>query len=171
MHKRDWVQLAYCHRHASQLVDGDNIKANKIIRGSLDAAFELAKVIKCSMFLNQTKKIKYSPKREGASSRLRKENVAGNFGDTISCPNCWTVREALSQSILNNWAVSQGLRNAILKGRVYSRGRSQVIDVQTQMQSLDFFFVIQLRVLVLRHTHNSSSTLQYIHVHVILKIQ
>ena len=37
--------------HALQLVDGDTIKAIKIIRGSLDAAFELTKVIKCSMFL------------------------------------------------------------------------------------------------------------------------
>ena len=38
--------------HALQLVDGDTIKAIKIIRGSLDAGFELTKVIKCSMFLN-----------------------------------------------------------------------------------------------------------------------
>ena len=44
MHKRDWVRLTYCHGHAFQLVDGDTIKAIKIIRGSLDAAFELTKV-------------------------------------------------------------------------------------------------------------------------------
>ena len=31
--------------------DSDAIEATKIIRGSLDAAFELTKVIKCSMFL------------------------------------------------------------------------------------------------------------------------
>ena len=30
---------------------GDTVKAIKIMRGSLDAAFELTKVIKCSMFL------------------------------------------------------------------------------------------------------------------------
>ena len=46
------------------------------------------------------KKIKYSPRREGASSRLRKDNAAGKFGNTILWPNCWTVRVALSQSIL-----------------------------------------------------------------------
>ena len=34
------------------------------------------------------KKIKYSSKPEGASSRLRKNNAAGNFGDTILCLNC-----------------------------------------------------------------------------------
>ena len=34
-----------------QLADGDTIKAIKRIRGSLATAFELTKVIKCSMFL------------------------------------------------------------------------------------------------------------------------
>ena len=94
------------------------------------------------------KKIKYPPNKEGASSRLRKDNAAGNFGDTISSPNCWTVREALLQSILDNWAVSQELRGAILKRRLDSRARSQVIDVQMQIQSSIFFFGMQLRVLV-----------------------
>ena len=106
------------------------------------------------------KKLKYSPKREGVSSRLMKDNAAGNFGDTLLWPSCWTVRGALSQSILDNWAVSQELRDAVLKGRVDSRARSQVIDVQTQMQSFNFFFGMQLRVLVLRHTGNSSFTLR-----------
>ena len=39
-----------------------------------------------------------------------------------------------------------------------SRVRCQVIGVQTQMQSFNFSFGIQLGVLVLRHTDNSSST-------------
>ena len=74
MHKRDWVHVTYCHSHALQLVVGDTIKAIKIMRGSLGAAFELTKVIKCSMILKSYKKIKYSPK--GASSRLRKDYAA-----------------------------------------------------------------------------------------------
>ena len=49
------------------------------------------------------KKLKYSPKREGVSSRLMKDNAAGNFGDTLLWPSCWTVRGALSQSILDNF--------------------------------------------------------------------
>ena len=106
---------------------------------------------------------------EGASSRLRKDNAAGNFGDTILWPNCWTVREALSQSILDNSAVSQELWDAVLKGIVDSRALSEVIDVQTQMQSFNFFFEIQLGVLVLRH--NRQLILYFTihtHVHVIL---
>ena len=110
------------------------------------------------------KKIKYSPKREGASSRLRKDNAAGNFGDTILCPNCWIVRGASSQSILDNSVASQELQNGILKGRVDSRVRAQVVGVQTQIQSFNFFFGIQLGVLVWRHTDNSSSTLRYTYI-------
>ena len=78
-------------------------------------------------------------------------------------------RGALSQSILDNRAASQELRDAVLKGRVDSRARSQVIDVQTQMQSFNFFFGIQLGVLVLRH--NRQLILYFTihtHVHVIL---
>ena len=88
--------MAYCYDHVLQLADGDTIKAIKTTRGSLDAAFELTKVIKCSMFLKSLEKIKYSPRREEASSRWRKDNAAGNFGETMSCSNCWTVRGASS---------------------------------------------------------------------------
>ena len=104
-------------------------------------------------------------KMEGASSRLRKDNAAVNFGDTILCLNFWTVRGVLSQSILDNWAVTQELRDAILKGIIDSRARIQVIDVQKQMQSFNFCFRMQLVVLVLRHTDNSSSTLRYTHMY------
>ena len=55
-------------------------------------------------------------------------------------PKLLDVRGALSQSIAGNWAVSQEFQDAILKGRVDSRARSQVIDVQTQMESFNFFF-------------------------------
>ena len=75
------------------------------------------------------KKIKYSQKREGASSRLSKDIAAGIFGDTILCPNCRAVRVASSQSILDNWVVSQEFWDGILKGRVDSRVWGQAIGV------------------------------------------
>ena len=78
-------------------------------------------------------------------------------------------RGALSQSILDNRAVSQELRDAVLKGRVDSRARSQVIDVQTQMQSFNFFFGMQLGVLVLRQNRQLIIYFSiHTHVHVIL---
>ena len=43
--------------------------------------------------------------------------------------------------------------------RVDSEVRRQVIGVQTQMQSFNLFFEIQLGVLVLRHTNNLHSAI------------
>ena len=83
---------------------------------------------------------------------LRKDNAAGNFGDKILRPNCWYVTKASLQSILDNWVVSQDLRNGMLKERVDSKVRGQVMGVRTQMQSFNVFFGMQLGVLVLRHT-------------------
>ena len=43
------THLTHCHGHAPQLADGETIKAIKIMRGTLDATFELNKLIKYSM--------------------------------------------------------------------------------------------------------------------------
>ena len=102
---------------------------------------------------NHRKKNKYSSKRDGASCRLRKDNIKRNFGDTILCLNCGTTIGASSQKILDNRAVSQQLRNTILKGRVDSKPLGQVLGVQ--MESFNFFFGIQLIALVLRLTYSS----------------
>ena len=43
------AHLTLCHGHALKLAVGENIKARKIMRGTLDANFELNKLIKYSM--------------------------------------------------------------------------------------------------------------------------
>ena len=43
------AHLTHCHGHALQLAFGDTIKAVKIMRSILDAAFELSKLIKYSI--------------------------------------------------------------------------------------------------------------------------
>ena len=52
------VRLTHCYGHALQLAVGDTIKTIKIIRGTLEAAFELNKLkkIEYSMILNLQKK-------------------------------------------------------------------------------------------------------------------
>ena len=88
------------------------------------------------------------------------QNTApGNSVDRISYSNCWAVIGASLQSNLDNWTVFQELCDGILEGRVDLEIRSQVIGVQTQMESCNHFG-IQLGVLVLRHTNNLSSTVQ-----------
>ena len=43
------AHVTHCHGHALQLVVGDTIKAIKILRGTLDAAFEVNKLFKYSV--------------------------------------------------------------------------------------------------------------------------
>ena len=43
------AHLTHCHGHALPLTVGETIKTIKIMRGTLDAAFELNKLIKYSM--------------------------------------------------------------------------------------------------------------------------
>ena len=56
--------------------------------------------------------------------------------------NRWVIRGKLLLCILDNWAVFQKLWDKILEGKVDSEIRGQVIGVQTQMQSFNFFFGI-----------------------------
>ena len=42
------AHLTHCHSHALQLTVGETIKATKIMRGTIDAAFELNKFSKYS---------------------------------------------------------------------------------------------------------------------------
>ena len=133
--------MTHCYGHALQLAVGDTIKAIKLTRGTLDAAFELNKLIK------------YSPKRERAFNRLREETTPGNSGYRTLCPTRWTVRAVSLQSILDNWDVFQDLWHEMLEGREDPEVQGRVVGVQTQMQSFNFFFGMQLGVLVLRHTN------------------
>ena len=91
-------------------------------------------------------KIKCSLKREGASSRLRRYTASGNIGDRALCSNWWTVRGTLLRTILENWVVFQEFWNDILEWKVDSEIRGQATHVQTQKQSFNSFFWIQLRI-------------------------
>ena len=114
-------------------------------------------------FKNHRKKIRYYLKREGASNRLTEDTAPGNSGERALHSNRWTVRGILLQTILDNWAVFQELWDDILEEKADSEIRGLVIRVETQKQSLNFFFWVQLGV-VSMHTDNLSSTLEYTNV-------
>ena len=137
----------YCFGHTLQLAVSDNIKATKLIRETFNTAFELKKLIE------------YCPKREIAFNRLSEETARKNSGYRTLCPTCSTFRALSLQSILDNLAVFQELRDVILERRVDPEVRSRFVGVQNQIQRFDFYFGIQLRILVLRHTDNLSSAL------------
>ena len=55
------------------------------------------------------KKIKYSPKREGAFNILREDTAPGKPGDITLSPNHCAVKGASLQSILDHWFIFQEL--------------------------------------------------------------
>ena len=57
------AHLTHCHGHALQLPVGGTIKAIKIMRCTLDAAFELNKLIKYSMVQKSEKENKALTKK------------------------------------------------------------------------------------------------------------
>ena len=106
-------------------------------------ALRLAVAVNYSMVSKSySLKIKYSLKREGTFNRLTEDTTPGNSGNRTLCSNRWVIRGTLLQSILDNWAVFQELRNGILEGKVDLEIRGQVIGVQTQTQNFDSFFGI-----------------------------
>ena len=84
------AHLTHYHGHALHLVVGETIKAIKIIRGILDAAFELNKLQIPS---------KRAKSFQKASIRLREETAPRNSGDRALLSNRWMVRGTLLQSI------------------------------------------------------------------------
>ena len=91
------VHLTHCHGYPLQLAVGETIKAVKIMRDTLGETYQILIWLK-----NHRKKIKYSLKREVASNRLRQDTAPGNSNDRPLCSNCWTVKGALLQTILDN---------------------------------------------------------------------
>ena len=78
------AHLTHYYGHALE-----TIQAIKIIRGTLDAAFEL------NTFQILSKKARIF-------HRLREDTAPRNSGDRALCSNRWTVRGTLLQSILDN---------------------------------------------------------------------
>ena len=74
------------HYHGNAL---ETIKAVKIIRGILDAAFEL-------------NTLQILSKKAESFHTLREDTGPRNSGDRTLCSNRWTVRGTLLQSILDN---------------------------------------------------------------------
>ena len=139
------AHFTHCHGHTLSLAVSDNINVIKIMRGSIDAAFKLNKLIK------------YSIITERAFNRLREDTPPQNSADRTLCSDHCIFKRALLQSTLDTWAVLQELWGGISDGKIESKIQGQVIGVQTQMQSFNIFLEIELGVLVLMHTSNLSS--------------
>ena len=130
----------HCYGHALNLAASDSIKKNKILRDTLDAAFEISKLLK------------YSPKRDAIFNRLKDELAPSTSGFRTLCPTRWTVRAASLQSILDNYEVFQVLWEEIKDDITDSEIKARVIGVEATMRNFNFLFGLLIGECILKHT-------------------
>ena len=77
------AHFTHCHGYTLQLAVGETIKAIKIMRGTLDKLLYWINVLYGFKIIDKKIIIKCSPKREGASNRLREDTALGNSDDRV----------------------------------------------------------------------------------------
>ena len=82
-----------------------------------------------------------------------------DLGRTL-CPTRWTVRAASLSSVLNNYAVFQGLWEEARDVAKDSDVRARIIGVQATMTKFEYLFGVMLGEYILSHTDNLSKTVQ-----------
>ena len=80
----------------------------------------------------------------------------------VLCPTRWTIRAAGLQSVINNWKVLQKLWEECLESKLEREIRAQIIEVNHQMTTFEYYFGVNLGSLLLKHSDNLSKTLQKI---------
>ena len=144
---------------------GDNIKVIKIMRGTLDSAFALNKLVKYSMVYNIRKKNQVLSKNKKSFQQVEETHSTRKLWwhniipKSLACYRGIVAKHFESLGCLLRvlgWNFIGKCNNSEVQG--------QVIGVQTQMQSFHLYFGIQTGILVLMHRNNLSFTLQCTHV-------
>ncbi len=139
----------HCFGHALNLAACDSIKGCKVLLDSLDAIYELCKLIK------------FSPKRDGIFQRLKEELEPDTPSITKLCPTRWTVRSESLKSVLENYNVLQDFWEIVYDETKDSETRARITGISAQMKTFYFYFGTSLAQLLLRHCDNLSRTLQH----------
>ena len=148
MQRRTPCHFSHCYGHALNLAASDTVKKNKILRDTLDTAFEISKLLK------------FSPRRDALFSKLKDEIAPGTPGFRTLCPTRWTVRATSLESILENYLVFQALWEDVKETTTDPEIRARAIGVNATMNRFDFLFGLVLGERLLKHTDNLSRTLQ-----------
>lgn len=142
----------HCYGHSINLAVNDAIKQLRPIKGALETAYEI------------TKLIKYSPRREGIFEQLKcAHEVETGFhsaGIRLLCPTRWTVRANTLESIIVNYEVLLDTWDEALDVCRDTEIKARINGVWSQMKTFDFVFGTILGELILRHSDNLSRTIQ-----------
>ena len=140
--------FSHCYGHALNLAASNTVKQNKILRDTLDTAFEISKLLR------------FPPRHDAQFTKLKDEIAPGTPGFRTLCPTRWTVRATSLQSILDNYSVFQALWEDVKEVATDPEIRARVIGVDATMNRFDFLFGLALGERLLKHIDNLSRTLQ-----------
>ena len=132
LQKEPRALYTHCYGHALNLAVQDAVKANPVLRDTLDTVEEM------------TKLIKKSPKRKVIFHKVKDDIVCESPGVRLLCPTRWTVRAAALASISENYLV---LRDTFCLAKSESKDsemRAHIGGVSKQTETFDFFFGIEL---------------------------
>ena len=121
---------------------------NRILRDTLDPAFEISKLLK------------YSPRRDAIFECLKTDIAPATPGFRTMCPTRWTVCAVSLQSIIDNYMVFQALWEELRDVLTNSEIRARLVGVEAMTGNFDFLFSLVLGECILKHTDNLSKTLQ-----------
>ena len=138
----------HCYGHSLQLAVGDTIKVIKNLADMFDTTVEISKLLE------------FSPKRDAMFDRIKEAISPETTGFRVLCPTRWTVRAACLQSVIDNWKVLQELWEECLESKLEREIRAQIIGVNHQMTTFEYYFGVKLGSLLLKHSDNLSKTLQ-----------
>ena len=140
--------FTHCYGHSLQLAVGDTVKRIKKLKDTLDTTSEISNVLK------------YLPKRDAMFRKLKEQFAPATLGFQTLCPTRWTVHASSLQSVADSWNVLQELWEECLATKLESDIISRVIGLQHRTTTFDYFFGVNLAILLFKHIDNLSRTLQ-----------
>ena len=144
--------VMHCFAHSLSLSVKDVTESCKSLSNAMSTASEIVILIK------------YSPKRENLLAEIKinlEEKDEAAAGLTTLNTTRWKVRSTCFQRILDNYSALLALWNECLRqGKLQTDVCGRIIGCKAQMTDFDFFFGLNLGILLYRHTDNLSKTLQ-----------
>ena len=122
----------HCYGHALNLVAGDTIERNKILRNALDTTFEISKLLKLS------------PRRDAMFQKIKAEMAPDTPSFHTLCPTRWTVRASSLQSVMDSYNVFMELWTEAADIDKHSETRARLIGVKTVILGFDYLFGVVL---------------------------
>ena len=132
LRKEPRALYTHCYGHALNLAVQESVKANCILRDTLDTVEEM------------TKLIKKSPKREAIFLKVKNDIACESPGIRLLCPTRWTVRAAALTSICENYSTLRDTWNFAQQESKDSEMRARIGGVSKQMEFFNLFFGVEL---------------------------